>query len=115
MVITRREGVTGFSLLELMISLSLTLGIGLAAIQLFHVRERSFSDQNAMSELKQNARATTVQIADDIRRAGSGVPSFAASGAAAIDEAVAVVLNGSDATHLRLRTSASNVVTSVLT
>src|SRR6185436_9622676 len=115
MVITRRDGVKGFSLIELMISLSLTLGIGLAAIQLFQIHERSYGDQNAIAEIKQNARSTAVQVVDEIRRAGTGVPSFAASGAGAIDEAIAVVLNGSDSAHLRLRTGASNVLTSVLT
>ena len=105
----------GFSLIELMIALSLTLGIGLAAIQLFQIHERSYGYQNAISEMKQNVRATSVQIVDEIRRAGSGVPSFAASGAGTIDEALAAVLNGSDATHLRLRTGASNVLSSVLT
>jgi prepilin-type N-terminal cleavage/methylation domain-containing protein len=107
--------VKGFSLIELMISLSLSLAIGLAAIQLFQTHERSYGDQNAVAETKQNARATAAQIADEIRRAGTGVPSFAASAAGPIDEAIAVVLNGSDSTHLRLRTGASNVLTSVLT
>jgi Tfp pilus assembly protein PilV len=115
MVIALRERVKGFSLIELMISLSLTLALGLAAIQLFQIHERSYGDQNAISEIKQNARATSVQIADEIRRAGAGVPSFAASGAGTIDEAIAVVLNGSDSTHLRLRTGLSNALTSVLT
>jgi hypothetical protein len=115
MVTCLHERVKGFSLIELMISLSLTLGIGLAAIQLFQIHERSYGAQNAIAEIRQNARSTVVQIADEIRRAGNGVPSFAASGAGAIDEAIAVVLNGSDSTHLRLRTGVSNVLTSVLT
>ena len=105
----------GFSLIELMLALSLTLVIGLGATQLFQVHERSYHDQNAISEIKQNARATSAQIVDEIRRAGSGVPSFAAAGAGTIDEVLAAVLNGSDSTHLRLRTGASNVVSSVLT
>src|SRR5262245_26808072 len=115
MVKSLRERVSGFSLIELMISLSLTLGIGLAAVQLFQIHERSYGDQNAIAEIKQNARSTAMQIADEIRRAGAAVPSFAASGAGATDEAIAVVLNGSDSTHLRLRTGASNILTWVLT
>lgn len=105
----------GFSLIELMFALSLTLVIGLAALQLFQIHERSYGDQNAISEIKQNARATSTQIVDEVRRAGSSIPSFAASGAGTTDEALAAVLNGSDSAHLLLRTGASNVVSSVLT
>jgi prepilin-type N-terminal cleavage/methylation domain-containing protein len=105
----------GFTLIELMLALTLTLGIGLIGLQLFRQNEAVFQQQNAASETQQNVRAVASQISQEIRRAGQGLPVYATSFDASQQEAVAVILPGSDATHLRLRSGVSNAETSVTT
>ncbi len=107
--------VRGFTLLELLVALSITLGIGLAGFQLFMQNERVFLSQHSASETEQNARAVGFQIADEIRRAGQGVAVYASRFDALQTEEAAIVLNGSDSTRLRIREGFSNAETSVVT
>src|SRR5947208_348647 len=93
----------GFSLVELMFAMTITLGIGMAVIQFFQQNERIFGDQQLILEMQQNARLVVSQIADEIRIAGQGVPIFSSRYDHAGDEALAVVLNGSDSTRLNIR------------
>src|SRR5438094_5353534 len=69
----------GFSLIELLMAMTITVGIGLTVFQLFHRNERVFWDQNLIIEMQQNARAVASQIAEEIRMAGQGVPVYAAT------------------------------------
>jgi type II secretory pathway pseudopilin PulG len=101
----------GFSLLELMFAMTLTLIIGAMGFQLFRQNERVFREQNALAETQQNVRAMVFQLADEIRRAGQGVPVFASSFDTSPSEATVAVLSGSDATHLRVREGFSNIET----
>jgi type II secretory pathway pseudopilin PulG len=107
----KRRTLSGFSLLELLFAMTLTLIIGTIGFQLFRQNERIFQNQSAQTESQQNARAVIFQITDDIRRTGSGVPVYAASLDVAPSEATVSVLNGSDATHLRIREGYSSAET----
>ena len=91
----------GFSLLELMFAMTLTLIIGTMGFQLFRQNERVFREQNVLAETQQNMRAVVFQMTDEIRRAGQGVPVYASSFDTLPSEATVAVLSGSDATHLR--------------
>jgi hypothetical protein len=64
-------------------------------------------------EMQQTARAVTFQISEETRLAGQGVPTYAASFDSSDSEGTAVILNGSDDTHLRFRAGLSNVETTV--
>jgi prepilin-type N-terminal cleavage/methylation domain-containing protein len=101
--------VKGFSLLEVLLALTLTCIVSTAAFELFHRNELLFQQQNRALEMQQNLRAVLFQINDEIRRAGQGVPVYAARFDANPGEAVAVVLSGSDAAHLRIREGYSSV------
>lgn len=67
-------GDIGFSLLEVLIATTLTLGTAAVAFSLFHQNERIFRDQSVVLEMQQSARVVVSQIADDIRMAGQGIP-----------------------------------------
>lgn len=108
-------GARGFSLLELLLALTITLGLGFIGFRLFLQNERVFRNETSRTEAEQNARAVAVQIADEIRRAGQGVPLYASAYDDARTDALAFLLNGSDATHLRIREGFSNAETSALT
>src|SRR5215471_19116724 len=105
----------GFSLLELLLALAITLMIGMIGFQLFRQNERTFETQTRVSSVQQNARAVIFQINDDIRRAGQGVPVYAATFDSTPTEPVAALLDGSDTTHLHIRDGYSNVQAEVLT
>ncbi len=105
---------SGFSILELLLALAITFLIALTGFQLFQQNEKIFQDQNQNSETQQNLRAVVFQINDEVRRAGQGVPFYAASYDAAPGEPVAVVLAGSDSSHLRIREGYSGVATTAL-
>lgn len=96
---------SGFSLLELVIAIALTIGTGAVAFQLFHQNERVFRDQILIVEMQQAARMLATQIADDVRLAGQGVPPGVG----------AFVLPGSGAAKINLRESFSTIETLVTT
>jgi len=104
----------GFSLLEVLLALTLTSIVSAAALQLLQSNERLFEQQNRSLEVQQNLRALLFQINDEIRRAGQGVPVYAARFDANASEAVTVVLSGSDATHLRIREGFSSIEAAVV-
>jgi hypothetical protein len=101
---TRTSG-SGFSLLELVIAIALTIGTGAVAFQLFHQNERVFRDQILIVEMQQAARMLATQIADDLRLAGQGVPPGLGG----------FVLPGSGVDKINLRESFSAVETQVTT
>jgi prepilin-type N-terminal cleavage/methylation domain-containing protein len=105
----------GFSLLELLLALAITLVVGMIGFQLFRQNALLFESQNNASAVQQNARALIFQINDEIRRTGQGVPTYASQYDSTATEPVAAILNGSDATHLLIREGYSNVQADVLT
>jgi hypothetical protein len=101
----------GFSLIELIIAVSISMGTGLIVFQMFRQNERVFRDQSLIIEAQQTARVVASQIADEIRMAGQGVPVYASTFDAGPSEAVAVILPGSTASRINFRAGMSNVET----
>src|SRR5262245_24826446 len=102
----------GFSLIELLMAMTITVGIGMVVFQLFYRNERVFRDQNLILEMQQNARAVASQIAEEIRMAGQGVPVYAATFDGSPSEAVTSILPASTTSRIDFRAAASNVQTS---
>jgi hypothetical protein len=96
-----------------MLALAITLGIGFIVFQLFTQNEAVFRDQNLIAEMHQNGRVVLMQITDEIRMAGQGVPLYGSTFDNTEDEGTAVVLNGSDSTHLYIRAGVSGVESTV--
>jgi hypothetical protein len=80
--------------------------------QLFHQNERVIRDQTLIMEMQQTARIVASQIADEIRMAGQGVPVYSSTFDAVPSEAVAVILDSSNASRIDFRAGLSNVETS---
>src|SRR3954468_17023558 len=93
----------GFTLLEILISISITQVIGIAVFQLFQQNERVFNDQNIVTEMQQAARAAIFQDADEIRMAGQGVPTYSDTYSDTPSEESIAVLSGSSATRINFR------------
>jgi hypothetical protein len=98
---------------ELLIALTITLGLSTMMFQLFHQNERVIRDQGLIMEMQQTARVVASQIADEIRMAGQGVPLSAAKFDTAVSEAVSVVLPSSTSSRIDFRAGLSNVETRV--
>lgn len=60
----------GFSLVELMVALTLSLVIGVAVMETFLASKTTYRMQDAMSRLQENGRFAVNQLASDIRMAG---------------------------------------------
>lgn len=103
----------GFSLLELLVALSVSLCLSMMMFQLFHQNARVMRDQTLVMEMQQTARVVAAQIADEIRMAGQGVPAYAARFDDPPSEAVAVILPSSTSTRIDFRTGLSNADTAV--
>jgi prepilin-type N-terminal cleavage/methylation domain-containing protein len=104
----------GFTLIEILISISITLVIGVAVFQLFHQNERVFNDQNLLTEMEQAARAAIFQTADEIRMAGQGVPTYAETYADTSSEDTVAILSGSSATRINFRAGLAPAETSTI-
>src|SRR5262245_18757342 len=102
----------GFSLIELLLALVVTLVLGTMTFQLFHQNERVVRDHTLIAEMQQTARIVTSQIADEVRMAGQGVPIHAAQFDAGPSDAVAIFLNSSSGNRIDFRAGLSNVETS---
>src|SRR5215813_10911584 len=106
---TQRQ--TGFSLIEVLVTLSIVLCLSTMMFQLFHQNERVIRDQTLIMEMQQTARIVASQIADEIRMAGQGVPVYAASLGSTPSEATAVILGSSNSSRIDFRAGLSNVET----
>ena len=73
------ERQTGFSLIEVLVALSIVLCLSTMMFQLFHQNERVIRDQTLIMEMQQTARIVASQIADEIRMAGQGVPVYSST------------------------------------
>lgn len=98
----------GFSLLELLLAMAITLGVGMIVFQLFLQNEEVFRDQDLVLELQQTVRAVASTINDELRMAGQGVPAFAASQNVGTLEAAQTILTGSNATTIVFRSAIDN-------
>src|SRR4051812_12233409 len=101
----------GFSLIELLVALSVTMLLASMMFQLFHQNERVLREQTLLMEMHQTARIVISQIADEIRMAGQGVPLYATASDVGPSEAVAVILGSSTASRIDFRAGLSNVET----
>jgi prepilin-type N-terminal cleavage/methylation domain-containing protein len=106
------ERQTGFSLIEVLVALSIVLCLSTMMFQLFHQNERVIRDQTLIMEMQQTARIVASQMADEIRMAGQGVPVYSSTFDAVPSEAVAVILDSSNASRIDFRAGLSNVETS---
>lgn len=108
-------GARGFSLVEIIVALIITLGIGIIVFQLFHQNERVFRDQNLIVEMQQSARVVASQIADEVRMAGEGVPIYASTFDSANTEPVAAILATSTGDRIDFRAGLGDTETNVTT
>jgi prepilin-type N-terminal cleavage/methylation domain-containing protein len=103
----------GFSLVEVLVTLMITLGLATMMFQLFHQNERVIRDQTLIMEMQQTARVVASQIGDEIRMAGQGVPVYASTFDTEASEAVAVILGSSNGNRIDFRAGLSNVETTI--
>src|SRR5262249_49862978 len=104
----------GFSLIELLIALSVALGLSAMMFQLFHQNERVLRDQTLIMEMQQTARVVASQIADEIRMAGQGIPLYATGFDTVASEAAVVILGSSNTNRIDFRAGLSNVETATV-
>jgi len=71
------HGEKGFSLVELMVAMVVTLIISGAVFQLVTAGNSAFRREPAMAERQQNIRVALDVISQDLYRAGYGIPTFA--------------------------------------
>jgi prepilin-type N-terminal cleavage/methylation domain-containing protein len=103
----------GFSLIELLITLAITLTVGMLLFHLFQNNERVIRDQTSVMEMQQTARVVASQIAEELRMAGQEVPVYSSNWDATMSEAVAVILPTSTNTRIDFRAGLSNTETAV--
>ncbi len=72
----RSVGMTGFSLVELMIGLALGALITIAAVSLFSTNQRTFALQRALTDIQEQGRFTLDFIARDLRKVGFSRPTL---------------------------------------
>jgi Tfp pilus assembly protein PilW len=102
---------SGFSLIELVMALAITLTAGMLLFHLFQHNERVIRDQTLVMEMQQTARVVASQIADEIRMAGQEVPVYSSNWDATMAEAVAVIFPTSTSSRIDFRAGLSNTET----
>jgi len=103
----------GFSLIELIVALTVALVLAAMTFQLFHQNERVIRDQTLITEMQQTARVVASQIADEVRMAGQGVPIYASTFDTTSSEAVAIIFGSSNTNRIDFRAGLSNVATAM--
>src|SRR6266850_7755567 len=103
----------GFSLIELLMAMVITLLLSTMLFQLFNENERVIRDQTLTMEMQQTARVVASQIADEVRMAGQGVPIYASQFDNAPAEAVAAIIGTSSSNRVDFRAGLSNTETGV--
>ena len=97
-------------MIELMLAMTITVGIASIAFQLFLQNQNVFRDQNLVLELRQSVRAVASMMADELRMAGQGVPAYSASLDASAAEASQTFLNGTNSNALVFRAGVRNAL-----
>jgi prepilin-type N-terminal cleavage/methylation domain-containing protein len=100
----------GFSLLELMVGLSMTLVVGMIAFQSLWYTDKTFRNDSLITAMQQNVRAISSQIEDELRMAGQNSPVYGGRFDTAPLEASQTILNGSSAAQILFRSGVSNVI-----
>src|SRR5205085_9522406 len=103
----------GFSLIELLVALLITLTVGDLLFRLFQQNERVVRDQASIMEMQQTGRVVIAQIADEVRMAGQEVPVYSSNWDAVPAESVSPILPSSTGTRIDFRAGLSNTETSV--
>lgn len=82
----------------------ITAGMSAIVFNLFLQNQNIFRDQNLIIEMQQSSRAVASMMADEIRMAGQGVPTYAGSMDTASNvESIQTILNGSNGTTIVFR------------
>jgi prepilin-type N-terminal cleavage/methylation domain-containing protein len=114
----------GFSLLELMVALAVTLVITGAVFQLMSTGQRAFRREPEVADRQQSARVAMDRIWNDVYRAGRGMPNFTqvfnrslngvgptGSGGAATDEIGFVLMSDCEALTVCGKSQGASVTT----
>jgi hypothetical protein len=101
--------VLGFSLIELLMAMTVSLVMATMLFHLFHQNERVMRDQTLIMEMQQTARIVASQIADELRMAGQGLPIYASKLDAVPSEATVVILGSSGPNRVNFRAGLSNM------
>jgi hypothetical protein len=72
---TRTKNREGYTVTETMVSLVMFVIISLFGYHIFRADQKSFVEQEEVTNMQQQARAAMEQLTSDLRIAGSGVPS----------------------------------------
>jgi len=70
----------GFSLIELLVAMAVSIVVLFAVLQLFEHSQRSYEVQENVAEMQQNVRTAKMFLERDIRMAGAGIPDFSFGG-----------------------------------
>jgi prepilin-type N-terminal cleavage/methylation domain-containing protein len=103
----------GFSLIELLVALLITLTVGDLLFHVFQQNERVVRDQASIMEMQQTGRAVIAQIADEVRMAGQEIPVYSSNWDAVPAESVSPILPTSTNTRIDFRAGLSNTDTAV--
>jgi len=103
----------GFSLIELLIAVVLTLAVGMTLFHLFQNNERVIRDQTSVMEMQQTARVVASQLADEIRMAGQEIPVYSANWDTTMSEVVAGILPTSTTARVDFRAGLSSTHSAV--
>jgi len=95
-----REREQGFSLIELMVAMVVTLIISGAVFQLVTAGNSAFRREPAMADRQQNIRMALDLISQDVYKAGYGVPDFAQVFTPALDGTGPAGSGGENSDHL---------------
>src|SRR5262249_11980297 len=105
----------GFSLVELLFGLSITLIIGMIAFRSLWYTDRTFRDDNVITTMQQNIRAIATQVEDELRMAGQNSPVYSGRFDNAPLEASQTILNGSSSSQILFRSGGSNITSRATT
>ena len=70
------QSAQGFSILEMLLAMSITLGITATLFYFFKQSQESFVVESARTDMNQNFRAALDLMSRDIQAAGAGIPMF---------------------------------------
>ena len=86
------------------------MGVGLIAFQLLLQNQNVFRDENLVLELQQSVRSVASMMADELRQAGQGTPTYSASQDTSTAEASQTFLNGTAAGAIVFRSGVRNAM-----
>lgn len=113
MAMSGKRGSPGYSLIELLLAVSVLLVVTGILIQVFFQTLGVLRDRHQLAELDHSLNAVATLLAADIRRGGQGLPLVAVADQTAGAESTTAVLAGtaSDTLRLYLDTTADTVTT----